>query len=55
MLTEDVAMEKYQRLGEYLTEQKGDCCTLPVHHDRRDHRWLVAAERQDPSCVVGER
>ena len=22
-------MEKYQRLGEYLTEQQGDCCTLP--------------------------
>ena len=22
-------MEKYQRLGEYLTEQQDDCCTLP--------------------------
>ena len=22
-------MGKYQRLGEYLTAQKGDCCTLP--------------------------
>ena len=48
-------MGKYQRLGEYLTEQQRDCCTLPVHQDRRGHRWLVAAERQELPCVVGER
>ena len=61
MLKEDVAMEKYQRLGEYLTEQKGDCCTLPfikieeiiggsLPRSARNHRAWWANDETHPQA-----
>ena len=54
-------MEKYQRLGEYLTEQKGDCCTLPfikieeiiggsLPRSARNHRAWWANDETHPQA-----
>ena len=54
-------MKKYQRLGEYLTEQQGDCCTLPfikieeivggsLPRSARNHRAWWANDETHPQA-----